>query len=565
MLKTYSQKGFVMHRESLAIGAVLLISFLLVGCRNPDGQPSRVKIGNIVIEIPQRNRIASLSPDGALLAYDIFENGQDLVKIRNLNTEQEKVLSLEGMNLKAPKWSPDGGSILMHGITQDAVQLVQYIPSTGKFVSLTRLEQSASRGDWHPDGRKIAYVSDVSGSYDIFVLDLETQRHSKITTNPGNEYWPRWSPDGAKIAFYHTWNEWTNLAIVTVATGRVEGLTDNEHEDYRPIFSMDGGALYFLSDRWNDGGIGYYDLETDEVANIGPGIQDADYIIPLSDGSGLFHALQIIRNTYEISRHGTRSEIQSGEGDRSGIALTPNGDRLVYAAWHENSRQIFSMNLDGSDIKRHTDTRHHYASPFYTQDGALWVLRSGGDYQHSRLGVLDLDSGEYVEKDDSPSTRMPAACGDHIYFLSSNVAYQSTMTLFELDYRTGAKRRVTDRSIEVGGIDCAPDGRILAAIDFDGDVDLAMIEPKSGNVTRFLELEGTQIDPAVSPDGGRIAFATRDGNYFQVAVVDRASPDSVSNISADAGQHRHPVWLSDDALIWVKEQASTRWVISTFE
>ena len=223
------------------------------------------------------------------------------------------------------------------------------------------------------------------------------------------------------------------------------------------------------------------------------------------------------------------------------------------------------MDLDGGNVQQHTNTRHLYAHPFYTPDGALWVLRSGGDYAHSHLGVLDLSSGIYVERDDSPSTRMPVACGGFIYFLSSEVAYQSHMTLFELDYRDGSRRKVSEQAIEVGGLGCLPDGNILASMTFDDDVDLAVINAKNGDAERYLDLEGEQFDPAVSPDGGRVAFATRDDGDFEIAVVERAALENVTELTASDGRRRRPVWLSDDQLIWVNERASIRWVISKFE
>ena len=255
MLET-SQMGSIMHVSQASFVALFAMTLVLASCAGPGANKSSVKLDSVLIEIAQRNRLASLNPDRTRLAYDVFEGGRDVVRIKNLVTGEEELLTIEGLNLKAPKWSPDGNGILMHGVRQGAVQLVQYLTDVRKYEYLTSPERSASRGDWHPTGRKIAYVSNIDGNYDIFVLDLEEQLHHKITDNPGNEYWPRWSPDGEAITFYHSWNEWTNLAIADVATGRVENLTNNQHEDYRPAFSSDGQGLFFSSDRWDDGGIG---------------------------------------------------------------------------------------------------------------------------------------------------------------------------------------------------------------------------------------------------------------------------------------------------------------------
>ena len=37
--------------------------------------------------------------------------------------------------------------------------------------------------------------------YDIWVLELATGETRRVTSDPGNDYWPAWSPDGREIAF----------------------------------------------------------------------------------------------------------------------------------------------------------------------------------------------------------------------------------------------------------------------------------------------------------------------------------------------------------------------------
>jgi tricorn protease len=58
-------------------------------------------------------------------------------------------------------------------------------------------------GTWSPDGKSIAYLSDKSGEYEIYVIDSKG-RHTavKLTKNKdGYRHTLRWSPDSEKIAF----------------------------------------------------------------------------------------------------------------------------------------------------------------------------------------------------------------------------------------------------------------------------------------------------------------------------------------------------------------------------
>ncbi|TMF74971.1 MAG: S9 family peptidase, partial [Chloroflexi bacterium] len=56
--------------------------------------------------------------------------------------------------------------------------------------------------EWSPDGRKLAFLSKVGASDQLFVLDLTTGAPARqVTTLPEGVSSPLWSPDGARIAF----------------------------------------------------------------------------------------------------------------------------------------------------------------------------------------------------------------------------------------------------------------------------------------------------------------------------------------------------------------------------
>jgi Tol biopolymer transport system component len=54
---------------------------------------------------------------------------------------------------------------------------------------------------WSPDGRKIAFTSDRTGNFDIWVMDSDGGNQSQLTTHSADDGFPAWSPDGRKIAF----------------------------------------------------------------------------------------------------------------------------------------------------------------------------------------------------------------------------------------------------------------------------------------------------------------------------------------------------------------------------
>ncbi len=147
---------------------------------------------------------------------------------------------------------------------------------------------------WSPDGSSIAYLSDVSGEYELYIRNADGTGTPRQITR-GNDAWlfaPVWSPDGAKIAIadkrqrlrwidvasgtvrdvargvtaditYYAWSpdsRWitfTNAAPTKMTAihahciddGRTLQLGNGLSNDYNPVFSTDGKYLFFLSNR----------------------------------------------------------------------------------------------------------------------------------------------------------------------------------------------------------------------------------------------------------------------------------------------------------------------------
>ncbi len=62
------------------------------------------------------------------------------------------------------------------------------------------------RGDcaaprWAPDGRRIAFMSSDSGSWDVWAVDVESGDTTRLTDLAGDEMYPAWSRDGRRVVF----------------------------------------------------------------------------------------------------------------------------------------------------------------------------------------------------------------------------------------------------------------------------------------------------------------------------------------------------------------------------
>ncbi|MBC9928865.1 S41 family peptidase [Chitinophaga qingshengii] len=155
---------------------------------------------------------------GKLYTLSLESQQSKEVKI-NITTD---VATLKPRMIKADKdilyadISPDGKRALI-GARGDVFSL----PAENGYVKdLTRTSGAAERdAAWSPNGKYIAWWSDKSGDYELWVAENGKEESAKQVTHlgPGFRYHVYWSPDNKKIACI---DQNTRIHIIDVATGK---------------------------------------------------------------------------------------------------------------------------------------------------------------------------------------------------------------------------------------------------------------------------------------------------------------------------------------------------------
>ena len=92
-----------------------------------------------------------------------------------------------------------------------------------------------------PDGESIAYSSDHTGNFEIYVRSLAPgARDIQVTTDGQQNFDPAWSPDGKHIAFYSMKRH--GIFVMPASGGLARQLTEFGS---RPVWSPDGQWLAF--------------------------------------------------------------------------------------------------------------------------------------------------------------------------------------------------------------------------------------------------------------------------------------------------------------------------------
>jgi Tol biopolymer transport system component len=102
---------------------------------------------------------------------------------------------------------------------------------------------------YSPDGRRIAFNSDRTGTGSVWVSDENGANPVQLTGAPSWVGKAPWSPDGRRIALIPAESGRGDIYVVDSGGGVPQRLTQEPSENGSPTFSRDGRFIYFSSDR----------------------------------------------------------------------------------------------------------------------------------------------------------------------------------------------------------------------------------------------------------------------------------------------------------------------------
>jgi Tol biopolymer transport system component len=213
--------------------------------------------------------------------------------------------------------------------------------------------EPVSSGTFPGTNGKIAFSSNISGSYDIWVMDADGSNQTNITNTSAADRLPAWSPDGTKIVFASirsgSWRVWVMDADGSNPTMlSIDG--PSSWTSSHPSWSPDGTKIVYKSD-----------------------VYSGSIFVMDADGSNKT-AVRMINNSKDYHPQ-----------------WSPDGTKIVFQHSSQDFEQIWVMDADGSNPTNLTgdfEDRDN-EDPIWSPDGTKILFNRGGQSGH--IWVMDAD------------------------------------------------------------------------------------------------------------------------------------------------------------------------------
>ncbi|MFQ5627724.1 MAG: peptidase MA family metallohydrolase, partial [bacterium] len=278
----------------------------------------------------------------------------------------------------SPAFSPAGDKIAFLSDKSDYFDIFLMDAATGKILAKLISGQKSGKLEelhwlrpgisWSPDGRFIVFAAKAGKQDALHIVDVEKKKISRtLTLELDGLFSPSWSPQGNHIAFSGILHGQSDIYLVDLDSGKLQKITDDIFSDIEPSFSPDGNRIAFVSDR------GKHVADDSLPANFK--IYDYDY--------RNYDVYLANISTQAILRQHTNNQQQNVNTQNPAISSQYPAPSIQQQATQQpttNNQQL----ANSYPLERITDTPFWEKSPVFSPDGDKLV------YTSDRSGIYNI-------------------------------------------------------------------------------------------------------------------------------------------------------------------------------
>ena len=141
-----------------------------------------------------------MHPKTKQIAFSSDRNGKTMIYVMSRKGTNIQQITFAGNHNASPDWHPYKNQMVFSGLSNGKMDLFLISAEGTGLKRLTRLKRQ--NGTWansespsfSPDGQFVVFRSDVSGSYQLYIMNLEDLSIERISFDRYNYQSPKWSP-----------------------------------------------------------------------------------------------------------------------------------------------------------------------------------------------------------------------------------------------------------------------------------------------------------------------------------------------------------------------------------
>lgn len=393
-------------------------------------------------------RWPAIAHNGSLLAYlyegDLYtikSNGTGENKVRIFAPTDDKTNNIVHLNLSNQatevEISPDGKTIAL--VVRGEIWTIP-ADKGGDAKRLTNRPANDYDIVWTTDSKKLVFVSDKSGNFDIYTIDIATKEEKTLSNDPNDETNPHVSPDGKLVSFVrngkeggiyvvpvdgsasprriveslgnnlefgngnqsgmgisgYSWSpdskwiafaradavETSDIWVAPVSGGKAINITYTPGENRSPEWSKDGKYLLFMSDRGGSAAVNAPpDLYAIPLQKEKEDKEEAASAKPAGPTPADGAAKPADKPSTDVKIDFDEIENRSKRLSTQGVIvyeITPDGKNAVFVGLGQGPSDFFMVPVSGGSPTRMTQGGEGTGTPRFGTDGNVFYATGIG-------------------------------------------------------------------------------------------------------------------------------------------------------------------------------------------